>query len=420
MRQTIAEKILSDHSGKRVRSGDVVIANVDFCFSQDGTSGLVIDSFKRLGVDGVFNKDKFCMVMDHTSPSPTIGEAEDHKRMRQFTREHGLKLFDIECGISHQIIPEAGYVTCGDLILGADSHSCTYGAVNAMATGVGATDLAIAMAGGKNWFMVPETIKVVIDGELPKGTYAKDVILHVIKDIGREGAAYKAIEFYGDVIDSLTMDGRFTIANMSVEMGAKCGLMAADKKTLNWAKKYALKDPNPVDADEDARYAEVREYDVSELGPQVAKPHSVDNVTDIEDLIGVEIHEVFIGTCANGRLEDIEIAASILKGKTVAPGLKLIITPASKRVFLDAIKKGYIDIFIQAGASVNNPGCGPCVGAHQGVLADGENVFSTANRNFEGRMGNPKGNIYLGSPAAAAATAISGKISDPRDHKRRL
>lgn len=420
MRQTIAEKILSEHSGKRVKAGDIVIANVDFCFGQDGTSGLIIDSFRKLGVDNIFDKNKFCMVIDHSSPSPSIGVSAVHAKMRVFAREQGCPLMDVGAGVCHQVIPETGCVTCGDLVIGADSHTCTYGALNALATGVGSTDLAITLASGRNWFKVPETIKVIIDGDLPKGVYAKDVILSVIKNIGAAGASYQVVEFSGDAIDSMSMDARFTVANMAVEMGAKSGIMRADRKTLDWAKKHSIREPKPVEADSDARYIDTRKYDVEGLSPQVARPHSVDSVCDIDQAAGTKIDVVTIGTCTNGRLEDMEIAARILKGNKAAKGLKLIITPASKKIYLDMVKKGLVDIFIEAGAVVNNPGCGPCVGTHQGVLADGETAFSTANRNFKGRMGNPNSEIFLGSPATAAATAVAGKIADPREYKRKL
>jgi 3-isopropylmalate/(R)-2-methylmalate dehydratase large subunit len=420
MRQTIAEKILSDHSGKRARAGDIVIANVDFCFGQDGTSGMIIDSFRKLGVESVFDKERYCMVIDHSAPSPNIGVSAIHDKIRGFSKEHGVKVFDIGCGVCHQLVPEAGYVTCGDLVLGADSHTCTYGALNVLSTGVGSTDLAIALASGKNWFKVPETIKFVLEGDLPKGVYSKDVILYLIGQVGADGATYKAVEFYGDVINGFSVDARLTISNMAVEMGAKCGLMKADRKTMDWAKKHSIREPNPVEADDDARYSETLEYDLSELTPQVAKPHTVDNVCDVDEVLGTPVDEVNIGTCTNGRLEDLEIVAKILKGRKVAHGVKVLITPASRKIYLDALKKGYVEIFVNAGAAVNNPGCGVCVGTHQGVLADGERAFSTANRNFKGRMGNPNAEIYLGSPATAAATALEGKIADPREHKRRL
>jgi len=420
MRQTIAEKILSEHSGTRAKAGDIVIANIDFCFGQDGTSGMIIDSFRKIKDASIFSKDAFCMVIDHSSPSPNIGVSAIHDKIREFATEQKVKVFDVGCGVCHQLIPESGYVVCGDLVLGADSHTCTYGAINVLSTGVGSTDLAIAAASGKNWFKVPETIRIVLEGCLPKGVYSKDVILHIIGDIGARGATYKAVEFHGQLISDLSIDGRFTIANMAVEMGAKCGLMLADKKTIDWVKRHSAKPPKSVAPDSDAKYVQTQAYDVSDLSPQVARPHTVDNVCDIEDVLGTRIDEVNIGTCTNGRLEDLEITAKILKGRKVASGVKLIITPASQKIYLGALKAGYIEIFVRAGAAVNNPGCGPCVGTHQGVLADGENAFSTANRNFKGRMGNPNANIYLGSPATAAATALAGKIADPREHKRRL
>jgi 3-isopropylmalate/(R)-2-methylmalate dehydratase large subunit len=420
MRQSIAEKILSEHSGARAKAGDIVIADVDFCFGQDGTSGMIIDSFRKMNVEHVFDKRKFCMVIDHSAPSPNMGVSAIHDKIRYFGKEQGVLTFDIGCGVCHQVVPEEGFITAGDLVLGADSHTCTYGALNVLSTGVGSTDLAIALASGKNWFKVPESIKVIVNGGLPKGVYSKDVILRIIRDFSAAGATYKAVEFCGDIIDRLSMDGRFTISNMAVEMGAKCGIMDADKKTAEWLKKHSQRESHPVKADPDARYEEVREYDFSDLPPQVACPHTVDNVRDIDEVKGTRIDEVYIGTCTNGRLEDLEIAAKILKGRKIAPGLKFIVTPASKNIYLQALKKGLVGIFIDSGAVVNNPGCGPCVGTHQGVPADGENAFSTANRNFKGRMGNPNAGIYLGSPATAAATALAGEIADPREHKKRL
>ncbi|MFH1837361.1 MAG: 3-isopropylmalate dehydratase large subunit [Candidatus Omnitrophota bacterium] len=420
MRQTIAEKILSTHSGKKARAGDIVIADVDFCFGQDGTSGMIIDSFRKMGREKVFDKKAFCMVLDHSCPSPNIGVSAIHDKIRKFSKEHNVRVFDVGAGVCHQLIPETGFVTCGDLVLGADSHTCTYGAINAFSTGVGSTDLAITLASGKNWFMVPETIKMVLNGDLPKGVYSKDVILYLIGDVGADGATYKAVEFYGKVIDELSIEARFTISNMAVEMGAKCGLMKADKKTTDWVKRHSVKEYDTVEADPDARYIDEKEYDLSDLTPQVARPHTVDNVCSVEEVLGTPIDEVNIGTCTNGRIEDLEIAAKILKNRKIAKGLKLIITPASQSIALEAIKRGLVEIFINAGGIFNNPGCGPCVGTHQGVLADGENAFSTANRNFKGRMGNPRSSIYLGSPATAAATALEGKIADPREHKRRL
>lgn len=420
MGKTIAEKILSSHSGKDLKAGDIAVCDVDFCFGQDGTSAIIIDSFKKLGLKAVFDKKQFAMVIDHSAPSPSIGVSEIHKKMRDFSSAYDVGLYDIGCGVCHQLIPQKGHVTCGELVLGADSHTCTYGAINVFSTGVGSTDLAITLASGKNWFRVPETIKIIIKGKLPKGVYSKDIILHIIKDIGANGATYKAVELHGDAISQLSVDARFTIANMAVEMGAKIGIMEADKKVLKWVTEHSKKEPKPVQADKDARYIAVKEYDISKLSPKVAKPHAVDNVSDVEELSDVRIGQAYLGTCTNGRLEDLEIAASIMKGNSVSPDVKFIIAPASKEIYLKALKKGIISIFVKSGSTVVSPGCGPCVGTHNGVLADNEVAISTANRNFKGRMGNPNAFIYLASPATVAASAISGKITDPRVYKKRL
>ena len=420
MGRTIAEKILSDHCGKDVRSGDIAICDVDFCFGQDGTSSIIIDSFKKLGVKKVFDKTKFCMVIDHSAPSPNIGVSEIHKKMREFANTFDLGLYDIGCGVCHQIVPQYGHVTCGDLVLGADSHTCTYGAINVFSTGVGSTDIAITLASGKNWFRVPETIKVIIKGNLPVGVYSKDIILSLIKDIGANGATYKSVEFYGKAITDLSVDARLTISNMAVEMGAKIGIMEADNKVLKWVSYRSRRAPKSVRADLDARYIAVKAYDISALSPQVAKPHAVDNVSSVEELTDVKVDQAYLGTCTNGRLEDLEIAAKILKRNTVHPDVKFVIAPASREIFLEASKKGLIDIFVESGCAVVGPGCGPCVGTHNGVLADGEVAISTANRNFKGRMGNPSSFIYLASPATVAASAIKGSIADPREYKKRL
>ncbi len=420
MGKTIAEKILSNHAGKDLKAGDIAICDVDFCFGQDGTSSIIIDSFKKLGVKKAFDKSKFYMIIDHSSPSPNIGVSEIHKKMRDFAKTLDIGMYDIGCGVCHQLVPQKGHVTCGDLVLGADSHTCTYGAINVFSTGVGSTDLAITLASGKNWFRVPETIKVIVKGKLPKGVYSKDVILHIAKDIGSNGATYKGLEFYGEAISAMSVDARLTISNMAVEIGAKVGLMEADDKVLKWVKERSPKIPNPVVADLNAKYIAVKTYDVSKLAPQVAKPHAVDNVSDVTALKDMKIDQAYLGTCTNGRLEDLEAAARILKGKTIHPDVRFIVAPASKEIFLDAAKKGLVEIFVKSGCTVVGPGCGPCVGTHNGVLADGEVAISTANRNFKGRMGNPNSFIYLASPATVAASALIGKIADPREYKNRL
>jgi len=413
--KTIAEKILSNHAGKELKAGDFAICKVDFSFGQDGTSAIIIDRIKELGLKHL--KTKFCMVIDHNAPSPSEGVSRIHKRMREFSRRYNTGLSEIGCGVCHQVIPESGQVLPGDLVLGADSHTCTYGALGTFATGVGSTDLAITLATGKNWFKAPETIKIIVTGKIPKGIFAKDIILYIIGKVSSNGATYKAIEFSGDVIDKLDMDGRFTICNMVVEMGAKAGFMPQDKKTMLWLKSRVNKNRkiSPVIADKAAKYIEVLTYDISGLKPQVARPHNVDSAVSVGELKKIKINEAFLGTCTNGRLQDLKVAALILKSRKVASGVKFIICPASRAIFLEALRLGIIDIFIKANAALVPPGCGPCVGTHNGIPADGEIVISTANRNFKGRMGNPNAFIYLASPATVAASAIRGHIADPRE-----
>lgn len=416
MGKTIAEKILSAHAGRPLKAGDFAVCKVDFAFGQDGTSAIIIDRIKELGIDNL--KTRFCMVIDHSAPSPSEGVSKVHQKMRNFSREYNTAFSDIGCGVCHQVIPESGEVLPGDLVLGADSHTCTYGALGVFSTGVGSTDLAIALATGKNWFKVPQTVKIVVKGKIPKGVYAKDIILYIISDIKAAGATYKAVEFSGPVIDKLDMDGRFTICNMVVEMGAKVGFMPFDEKTKAWLgpRISGNRKIQPVMPDKDAQYEKTVEYDVSKIKPQVSSPHQVDNAVGIDKLKEVKIDEAFLGTCTNGRLQDLKVAASILKSKKVSPGVRLIIAPASREIYLEALKKGIIDIFIKANAVVIAPGCGPCVGTHCGIPADKEVVVSTANRNFKGRMGNPSAFIYLASPATVAASAIKGKITDPRKY----
>jgi 3-isopropylmalate/(R)-2-methylmalate dehydratase large subunit len=414
--QTIAEKILSSRAGKKVYAGDFAICRIDFTFGQDGTSSIIIDRSRELGL--IKPKTRFCMVIDHSAPSPSEGVSRVHKKMRAFASEFGVGLYDIGCGVCHQVIPESGSILPGDLVLGADSHTCTYGAIGVFSTGVGSTDLAVALATGKNWFKVPQTIKIVVSGKVPKGIYPKDIILHIIGAIGANGATYKAIEFSGPVIDKMDIDGRMTVCNLVVEMGAKCGFMPQDEKTIAWLKQRVPKGTktNTVAPDQDAKYESVRVFDISNLTPQVSVPHNVDTVKPAGKLKDIKVDEAFLGTCTNGRLQDLKVSAGMLKNRKVAPGVRFIIAPASRAIMLDALKAGYIDIFIKAGAVVVAPGCGPCVGTHNGVPADNEVVISTANRNFKGRMGNPNSFIYLGSPATITASAITGKITDPRKY----
>jgi 3-isopropylmalate/(R)-2-methylmalate dehydratase large subunit len=414
MGKTIAEKILSAHSGKDLKAGDFAICAVDFTFGQDGTSSIIIDRVREMGLTEL--KSPFCMVIDHSAPSPSEGVSRVHKKMRQFSAEYKAPLFDVGCGVCHQVIPESGRIVPGNLVLGADSHTCTYGALGVFSTGVGSTDLAVALSTGKNWFKVPESFKIVVKGTVPEGVYAKDIILHIIGKIGAGGATYKAVEFCGPVIDEMEMDGRFTMCNMAVEMGAKAGIMPQDKKTAAWLKARGVEAISPVVPDGDAVYEKVLEFDVSRLAPQVSIPHSVDTVKEAAQLSGVAIQEAFIGTCTNGRFSDLAEAARVLKGRTVAAGVRLIVAPASKPIYREALKAGLIDTFVAAGGAVVVPGCGPCVGTHNGVPSDGENVVSTANRNFKGRMGNPAAFIYLASPATVAASALEGRITGPEKY----
>lgn len=415
MAKTIAEKILGAHASRELKAGDFALCKIDFAFGQDGTSAIIIDRVKELGVSAL--KTRFCMVIDHSAPSPNQGVSAVHKKMREFSAAKKSRLFDIGCGVCHQVIPESGEILPGDLVLGADSHTCTYGALGAFSTGVGSTDLAIALAAGKNWLKVPETVKIVIRGRVPKGISAKDIILYIITSLGADGATYQAIEFSGPVIDGLDMDGRFTICNMLVEMGAKAGFMPQDKKTIAWLRaRKPLRKIKTVSADKGAVYSDQLEFDVSKLKPQVARPHSVDSAVPAESLGKIRIDEAYLGTCTNGRLSDLKVAAQILKGKKIAEGIKFIIAPASREILRQAMKSGLIDIFVNSGAVIVAPGCGPCVGTHCGVLADAEVAISTANRNFKGRMGNPAAFIYLASPATVAASALKGYISDPRNY----
>ncbi|OGC37346.1 3-isopropylmalate dehydratase large subunit [candidate division WOR-1 bacterium RIFOXYC2_FULL_37_10] len=413
--KTIAEKILSSHSNTDSYAGDIVIADLDFMIGQDGTSGVAIDSFNKMGAEKISDPSKIAIIVDHSSPSPNSGVSAIHKKIRDFSKTYGIKLYDIGCGVCHQITQEQGHVVPGDLVIGADSHTCTYGAINVFSTGIGSTDFAAGMISGKLWFKVPETLKVVYRGKLPKGVFSKDLILKLIGDITADGATYMALEIGGEAISSLSVDARFTISNMAIECGAKAGLMETDQKVLDWVNRHSKKIPSPVFADKEAKYAKTIEINIAQLEPQIAKPHTVDNVVPISKLEETTVAQGYIGTCTNGRLEDFQIAAKILKGKKINSNCRLIIAPASKDILLDMIKDGTYQTLLDSGAIAVTPGCGPCVGTHNGVPSDGENVISTANRNFKGRMGNVNSFIYLGSPATVAASMLKGKISDPRN-----
>ena len=415
MGKTIAEKILSEKAETDAKAGSTVIAKVDVCALQDGTGPLAIRQLQKMNLEKI-TPERSIAFIDHASPSPRKELSNDHKTIRDFCRKTGAILSDVGEGVIHQRLVES-WVNPGDVVIGADSHSCTPGALGAFATGMGSTDVAIGMALGKTWFRVPDTFRVEVTGKLPKGVYSKDVILHLIGEIGADGATYKALEFCGNTIEGMSMESRFVLSNMAVEAGAKAGLMASDGTTKEYLGDHGRADKyREITPDADAVYEQVMKIDAAALSPTISFPHTVDNTRRIEERGDVKIDQVYIGTCTNGRIEDLRIAAEMLKGKTRHPGTRLIMVPASKDVYLQALKDGLIELFMEAGAAVLAPGCGPCVGVHQGILADGEACLSTQNRNFQGRMGNPKGFIYLASPATAAATAIEGKIADPRTY----
>ncbi len=416
MRGTLTQQIFSAKVGRWVKPGEIVLVDVDFVMGQDGTAPLAIKAFEEMGGEKVFAEKKVAFVIDHSAPSPNQGVSELHKRMRDFAWRQRIVLYDIGEGVCHQIIPEKGHVKPGSIVIGADSHTCTYGALGAFATGVGSTDLAAAMISGKMWFKVPETILFKLNGKLPTGVFSKDLILFLIGQVTADGATYKAVEFEGSTISSLSVDARFTICNMAIEMGGKAGLIAPDEKTRAWLEERKVKaDFEFLEPDKDS-YEKVYEFDVSALEPQIAVPHRVDNVFPLSKYEGTRINQAFLGTCTNGRLEDLEIAARILKGKRIHPEVRLIVAPASRKVLLEAMEKGIISVLIEAGAVLVTPGCGCCVGTHNGVPASGEVVISSSNRNFKGRMGNPDSSIFLASPATVAASAIEGRIADPRNY----
>lgn len=414
----IVEKILARASGeKEVSPGQIIDAKVDKAMMHDLTGPRVIDSFREIGVRRVWDPERIIVVFDHDVPPSTVKAAELQKKVRDFVREQGIRHFyDIgRGGVCHVVMLEKGHVKPGELIVGADSHTVTYGALGAFATGVGATDMAAVLATGSIWLRVPETLKLEVNGRLRKRVYAKDLILHIIGMIGAEGANYKAMLFSGQTIRGLGIDGRATICNMSIEAGAKAGIIEPDEKTIKYVRGRVGEPINPIRSDEDAEFTKVYEIDASRLEPQVAAPSSVDNVKPVSEVGDIEIQQGFIGTCTNGRLDDLRAAAEILKGKKVKDGVRLVIIPGSQGVYDQALKEGLIEIFINAGAIVCGPGCGPCIGISRGVLADDEVCISSANRNFVGRMGSPKSKVYLASPATVAASAINGKITDPRE-----
>ena len=412
---TLAEKILAAHSGKdKVTPGQFISVRVDMVLANDITAPIAIREFKRLGVDRVFDPKKIVLVPDHFTPNKDIASAEQAKTVREFALSQGVNYFEVgRMGIEHVLLPEQGLVLPGDVVIGADSHTCTYGALGAFATGMGSTDVAAAMATGDIWMKVPSTIKFVYNGKLSKWVGGKDLILHTIGDIGVDGALYSAMEFTGEAIDNLSMDGRFTMSNMAIEAGGKAGLCYVDDKTLEYVKPRAGREYTVYQPDADAGYARVIEYDVSSLEPQVALPHSPANTRPVSQVGEVKIDQAVIGSCTNGRLEDLRLAAEVFKGKKVHAGVRCIVIPGTQKVYMDAMREGLIETFILSGAAVSTPTCGPCLGGHMGILAEGEKCISTTNRNFVGRMGSTGSQVFLANPAVAAASAVAGCIVNP-------
>jgi 3-isopropylmalate/(R)-2-methylmalate dehydratase large subunit len=413
MGKTLAEKILSKASGKDCEANDIVVVDVDVAMAHDSTAPLAIDEMYKMK-DQVFDPDKIVIVLDHVAPSPTVLMSNVHNNLREFVRKTHVHFYDVGEGICHQLLIE-NHIKPYDVIIGADSHTCTHGAVGAFATGMGSTDLAAIFGYGKTWLKVPESIKISVNGDLKFPLTSKDVILEVVREITADGATYKALEFEGETIFNMSMSGRFTLCNMAIEMGGKTGLIAVDKTTERFFKdERGISGLPSLISDDDAEYVDSYEFDTTNLEPMIAFPHRVDNVNPISEFEGLEIQQIFIGTCTNGRLEDLEIAARFLRGKKIHKDVRLILVPASKKIYMDALERGYIKVFADAGAVIGPPSCGPCVGRNFGILGDGEVCLTTQNRNFKGRMGNPKSELFLASPATAAVSAIYGKITDPR------
>jgi 3-isopropylmalate/(R)-2-methylmalate dehydratase large subunit len=413
----IIEKILANASGKQeVSAGEIVEANIDVAMTHDLTGPLAIKSFREIGAKKVWDSNKVVIILDHLVPASSVISAGLHRTVRNFAEEQNIKNFyDVgRGGVCHQVMPEKGHVRPGEVIVGSDSHTCTYGAFGAFATGIGSTEMAAVLATGKLWFRVPEVIKVNVTGKFQRLVTAKDLTLNIVGRIGADGAIYKGLEFGGSTIREMSIDGRMVLCNMAVEMGAKAGIIETDQKTVDYVKARTDKPFNPVKSDPDAAYERVVDVDVTALEPQVAVPHSVDNVKPVSEVEDVKVDQAFIGSCTNGRLEDLRSAAQILKGKKIDKGIRLIVIPASQEIYLNALNEGLIKTFMDAGATIGNPNCGPCLGGHMGILAEGEACISTSNRNFIGRMGSTKSYVYLASPATVAASAITGKITDPR------
>ncbi|MDK2892972.1 3-isopropylmalate dehydratase large subunit [Methanohalophilus sp.] len=417
---TIAEKIFSKASGNDVKAGDFVLANIDLAMTHDITGPLAVDGFYEIMKDKeeskVWDPSKIVIIFDHQVPADSLNAAANHIKLRKFASEQGIKNYDIYEGVCHQVIPEKGHVKPGDLVVGSDSHTCAYGSLGAFSTGVGSTDMAAVLASGKLWFKVPQTIRFEVSGKLQKRVYSKDLILYLIGDVGAEGARYMAAEYAGPTVSSLSISERMTMSNMAIEMGGKAGIIEQDEVTEKYLQEripgFKL-DPQWT-PDEGASYHDIRQYDVSGLEPQVACPHNVDNVKPISEVEGTKVDQVFVGSCTNGRFEDIEILAQLMGNEPVASGVRLLVIPASRAEYMKALKAGYVEQLVEAGAIVESPCCGPCMGGSFGLLGDGEVGLATSNRNFRGREGSPESFVYLGSPATAAAAALYGEITDPR------
>ena len=418
MGMTMTQKILAAHAGlDKVEAGQLILADLDLVMGNDITAPMAIQEFKRMGAKNVFDRKKVVLVPDHFTPNKDIKSAEQCRVIREFADEMDIEnYFEIgQMGIEHALLPEKGLVVPGDVVIGADSHTCTYGALGSFSTGVGSTDMAAGMATGQAWFKVPEAIKFVLKGRPGKWVSGKDVILHIIGMIGVDGALYRSMEYSGEGLGSLSMDDRFTMANMAIEAGAKNGIFEVDDITLEYVKEHSDKEYKVYKADDDAEYKEVYHIDLSSITPAVAFPHLPENVRTFDQIEEIPIQQVVIGSCTNGRLGDLRIAAQILKGHKVNPRVRAIVIPATQKIYLQAMREGLLEIFVEAGAVVSTPTCGPCLGGHMGVLAKGERAVSTTNRNFVGRMGHPESEVYLASPAVAAASAITGKISSPEE-----
>lgn len=418
MGMTMTQKILAAHAGlDSVKAGQLIEAKLDLVLGNDVTTPVAVKEFAKIGVDKVFDKEKVAIVPDHFTPNKDIKSAEHCKLIRGFAHDKDIKnYFEVgQMGIEHCLLPEKGLVVAGDVVIGADSHTCTYGALGAFSTGVGSTDMAVGMARGVAWFKVPSALKFVLKNKPAKWVSGKDIILHIIGMIGVDGALYKSMEFAGDGLQYLSMDDRFTIANMAIEAGGKNGIFPVDEKTLEYIKEHSSKTPVVYEADEDAEYDAVYEIDLSTLRPTVAFPHLPENTKTIDEAKGLEIDQVVIGSCTNGRISDMRIAAGILNGKKINPNIRVIVLPGTQNIWLQCVEEGLAKIFVEAGCAFSTPTCGPCLGGHMGILAKGERALSTTNRNFIGRMGHPESEVYLASPAVAAASAITGKITDPED-----